>query len=312
MFLVVWGHIIQATAYSSDGFYSDPIFKAIYTFHMPLFMAISGYLSYSSIQRYAYLPMLKRRFMQLIVPAFVGAAIFGIIVTAANVIQGSSILHALEQFPKLVFKTASSFWFLWAIFLFTVIHCTIKKFARDSVLIMTAVFIAYCLLPPFGKDYLFRFTLPFFSMGYLIARHGIPKIILKNTIFVSSSIVSIVLYLLWTKEDYIYVSKMTLNFDNLHHILFRMTCGIVISFSVLSGLFAIKKFRSMFLFSQIGKSSLLVYIAHSLALKLTPKITHSLDPLLISSIAAPIIAFLFCCICCVNQSQLVIIHKTGD
>ena len=49
---VVLGHAIQ---YSGNGnwedsqlFFDDIVFRAIYSFHMPLFMMISGYLFYSS------------------------------------------------------------------------------------------------------------------------------------------------------------------------------------------------------------------------------------------------------------------------
>ena len=53
--LVVLGHSLQY-GYGADYsdsllFYDDYLFRAIYTFHMPLFMFISGYLFYNSNQR---------------------------------------------------------------------------------------------------------------------------------------------------------------------------------------------------------------------------------------------------------------------
>jgi fucose 4-O-acetylase-like acetyltransferase len=51
MFLVVYVHIIQYVVYNGKGFFQDQIFKAIYMFHMPLFMAVSGFLSFYSIQK---------------------------------------------------------------------------------------------------------------------------------------------------------------------------------------------------------------------------------------------------------------------
>ncbi len=52
IFLVVWGHAIQfgfGYNYEEVGCYwKDNVFKGIYSFHMPLFMAISGYLFYYS------------------------------------------------------------------------------------------------------------------------------------------------------------------------------------------------------------------------------------------------------------------------
>lgn len=47
--LVVIGHAIQFVTYHNLDFWGDPFFKAIYMFHMPLFMAIAGYLSHPGI-----------------------------------------------------------------------------------------------------------------------------------------------------------------------------------------------------------------------------------------------------------------------
>lgn len=53
--LVVVGHCIQfgsgADVLRSGVFFADPLFKFIYSFHMPLFMLVSGYLFRYSIQR---------------------------------------------------------------------------------------------------------------------------------------------------------------------------------------------------------------------------------------------------------------------
>lgn len=46
--LVIWGHCIQ---YFSYNFYSEePVYRIIYSFHMPLFMMISGFFSVSSMK----------------------------------------------------------------------------------------------------------------------------------------------------------------------------------------------------------------------------------------------------------------------
>jgi fucose 4-O-acetylase-like acetyltransferase len=44
IFLVVWGHCLQYAANASYDFFSNEVFIVIYSFHMPLFMFISGYL----------------------------------------------------------------------------------------------------------------------------------------------------------------------------------------------------------------------------------------------------------------------------
>ncbi|MDE5811589.1 MAG: acyltransferase family protein [Muribaculaceae bacterium] len=43
IFLVLWGHSIQYLR--SDSPFDDSIFRFIYSFHMPLFMALSGFFA---------------------------------------------------------------------------------------------------------------------------------------------------------------------------------------------------------------------------------------------------------------------------
>ena len=48
--LVTTGHTLQFLVHQGQGFWSDPMLKAIYMFHMPLFMGVSGYVSYRGLQ----------------------------------------------------------------------------------------------------------------------------------------------------------------------------------------------------------------------------------------------------------------------
>ena len=48
IFLVVFGHCIQYCSQGYFDFFENKVFIFIYTFHMPLFMLISGYLFYNS------------------------------------------------------------------------------------------------------------------------------------------------------------------------------------------------------------------------------------------------------------------------
>jgi len=301
MFLVVWGHVIQFVAYGNEYYLDDPILKAIYTFHMPLFMAISGYLTYGSIQRHAWFPMVLRRFRQLIVPAFVGAAIFGVLFSiTAVLLQGADIRNTLAHLPLLVFKTASSFWFLWAIFLFTAILATLKVVRRDTPAFMAAVFVIYLLVPAMGKDYLFKFTLPFFCLGYIVARVGIPDFVMKRSFGIAATVSSLACYLLWSQQDYIYVSQMSLSLQNLPHIFFRLVCGIVVSIVFLRGLSVVYATRPLRIFTAIGRRSLEIYILHTVVLKVVPSVAHRLEPAVFALAVAPVLALAFCVLCTVG------------
>lgn len=73
--LVVYGHCIEyySTEYlNGNFFYSDLIHKIIYSFHMPLFMLVSGYLFYGSIRKHLWICNFKSRFTKLLLPIFFG------------------------------------------------------------------------------------------------------------------------------------------------------------------------------------------------------------------------------------------------
>lgn len=67
--LVVMGHIIQFNGIKT----SNPVFEFIYSFHMPLFFAISGYITQkvtNITNAKQYILFLKKKFIALIIPLF--------------------------------------------------------------------------------------------------------------------------------------------------------------------------------------------------------------------------------------------------
>lgn len=65
--LVVLGHAIQYTLPGS-AFKEDPIFLFIYSFHMPLFMTMSGMFFMSSL-KLGFADFMKKKSLQLLLPA---------------------------------------------------------------------------------------------------------------------------------------------------------------------------------------------------------------------------------------------------
>ena len=76
IFLVIWGHSIQYLL--SSTYFDEPVYRIIYSFHMPLFMMISGYFSLSSMSL-SPLVFLKKKFIQLLLPAFSWVIVLGLI-----------------------------------------------------------------------------------------------------------------------------------------------------------------------------------------------------------------------------------------
>lgn len=74
--LVVMGHMIQFNGIHS----SNPVFEVIYTFHMPLFFAISGYITHKVTQITCgrqYVIFLKKKVISILIPYFVWLLLAG-------------------------------------------------------------------------------------------------------------------------------------------------------------------------------------------------------------------------------------------
>lgn len=67
IFLVVWCHVIEGI--DTDGFWQNSVHHVVYSFHMPLFMLLSGYFSYSSLNK-DWKEIFVSKFCQLILPTF--------------------------------------------------------------------------------------------------------------------------------------------------------------------------------------------------------------------------------------------------
>lgn len=70
IFLVLWGHCMQSLYPVIGCGRNKPVFLYIYSFHMPLFMMVSGYFSPSAM-KLSFAEILQKKVKQLIVPAFV-------------------------------------------------------------------------------------------------------------------------------------------------------------------------------------------------------------------------------------------------
>ena len=80
--LVVVGHCIQygnGSQYINNlSFFDNKIFKIIYSFHMPLFMLISGYLFYYSVSKRDSQYIIKSKIERLIIPSFIWPILYGL------------------------------------------------------------------------------------------------------------------------------------------------------------------------------------------------------------------------------------------
>ena len=119
--LVVLGHSIQYL-YGNEVAFHNRLFNYIYSFHMPLFMFISGFVSYKI---YVSWDNIKKRAYQLLPPFFICPLI------ASLLFEGK---FEINSFLRLLKNPDSGLWFLYVLFIistyFTIVRLTTQRIGR--------------------------------------------------------------------------------------------------------------------------------------------------------------------------------------
>lgn len=169
MIFVIVGHAIQLVL--ADGFTTNHVWNYIYSFHMPAFMAISGWLSFRKFEKNLVLfALVKRRALQLLVPYF-----------AWSTIQfAQSGNYSIQNISKMIFFPDSYFWFLWVLFWICILF-NYAQFISTKCKINEIIIIgAFCVLlmsfmvgieiRMFGFQFLAYYFI-FYSLGYFIHKY---------------------------------------------------------------------------------------------------------------------------------------------
>lgn len=210
---VIIGHCIQSgsgKAYSSDGLYFDNhLFMFIYSFHMPLFMLISGYLYHHTVQkdpRY----IIKSRVDRLVVPAL----IWGMINSIYNMaIQGYMDVSGMGYVVTYILKQGIfSVWYLWAVFFCSMLVLVGNRVFKDSVIFYVIVFIMTFITPDRFNFHLYKYMYPYFVVAYFIGKRDVldekSRSLRKYryVITVMTILIFVILFRWFDRESYIYTS----------------------------------------------------------------------------------------------------------
>ena len=114
IFIVVWGHSIQNLGDGND-FWTNPVHEFICSFHMPIFMLVSGFFFSKSIGK----PLMQniiRRFKQLILPCF-GWSLVLVAINIGYMLYAGIIPSPAGTLKSLFMETFTRFWFLRSVFI---------------------------------------------------------------------------------------------------------------------------------------------------------------------------------------------------
>lgn len=203
IFLVVFGHCIQYGSEYSDSYFVNPVFKFIYSFHMPLFMLISGYLFYASVNKHSFKGVCIGKLRRIFIPLFVWVTLFLIFFDTKEFCISN--IHGIWTLINIYF---SHLWFLWSVLFCSLVTLVIHHFFSDNLFVHFVILLYLLLLPNAYNIFYYAFMYPFFVAGYgynKIVRMHINKEKM-NIVFFLSFLLYVPLYIFFVKEDYIYVS----------------------------------------------------------------------------------------------------------
>lgn len=177
IFLVLWGHTIQHLL-AADRL-DSPMFMFITSFHMPLFMAISGFFA-PRMARLDWKSMLKTRSRQILLPLLVADVVMAIIC----LFLGSKI------------QIMQTFWFLWSVFICSVLYYIATRAGKFFWLVLIVFLLAVQLTSAFKLNLMF----PSFVAGVLINRYFDLFKKYSQGIFAVSALIFTLLQIGWDKS----------------------------------------------------------------------------------------------------------------
>ncbi len=228
VFLMLWGHCIQYCIPNNMDFFENAGFKIIYSFHMPFFMIISGYLFYFSFQKRELKQLLAYK-TQGMLHAILGGTIF-IYITYDYILKlRTGSFFAI--FNGNVLNSIDSLWFLWSVFSASLaVGFIFKKFNRlwlQCILLLLGML--FVMLFPCGQQNVFMY--PYYVIGFLFAKYKdniSPKVLTLKYLTIP---VYVFLMFFFEKKHYIYTSGL---FGNGHSIteavlidLYRYVVGLI-------------------------------------------------------------------------------------
>lgn len=165
IFLVVWGHCLQNMTTTGNYFSTSLTCEVIISFHMALFMLVSGYFAYSSLSK-PFGDVMKKRAVQLLLPS-----VTWFLIIRSMSLMASGQLFSMYGLKELITGSLTSLWFLKALFVCYLIVMIGASLYRKSIYLLPIYIIGVYAI---GEQLNYSSTismLPFFLGGLILRKY---------------------------------------------------------------------------------------------------------------------------------------------
>lgn len=166
--------------------------------------------------------------------------------------------------------SVTSLWFLWSVFLCSLIVVTINRLFRDKILVYLILFIVSFFIPDTYNFALYKFMFPYFVLGYFYKKYDLQekfKTIYRSSYFLLSiGVIFIILLYYFKRKSYIYISGHTILgkdiLSQIHIDFYRYSIGLIGSVFILLLLRRIPLWNKKHILT-VGKNTMGIYIISS-------------------------------------------------
>ena len=261
---VIWGHVIQyCYRYCDMEFFTNSVYSFIYSFHMPLFMTMSGLFSKSSLNK-RMIYMISNKIKSLLIPCLIWYLFFIFCYTLFYMLlMRHDMKYSISKIPL----TINMFWFINSLFLcYIVFYVSMKLMKKDIYACIVTCFLLFII--PYGNYANFNFMMPYFWLGYFLQKYDNYIKRHLDFLFLFFTISFVILLIPWTgrynvfKYPIKYFDGITYNY--LLVVIYRYIIGFSGSLFFLC-LFrkihsSISKYRKIRYASLFGQYTLFLYI----------------------------------------------------
>tara|TARA_R110002167_G_scaffold9697_1_gene44909 strand:+ start:15551 stop:16543 length:993 start_codon:yes stop_codon:yes gene_type:complete len=262
--LMVYGHITQIGTMAN---YQNYVSKVIYTFHMPLFLIISGYFFHIStkvkIQVSKILKKIALPYVIFITLYLIGLTLVSHLDIPTNSTPPTDILSFVA---KIFIFSAGSYWFLHSLILISLSILLINYLIKDKNSLIFYVFVILLMVILERYELVKIRTSTYFLLGYVIKQLTNKNVEISQRYVLLLIPISISLY--FSKEVFYFSILEVLN------------CFIIFSILWYIG----KKFKYLKVnkfISYIGQNTLIILLTHSLFIIMGKVFCHTflkIDP----------------------------------
>lgn len=216
--LVVLGHVIQNFV---PDYKVNSLFLFIYSFHMPLFVSVSGYFFLKSVDKISILNYIRNKFLHLYLPSICMGAINCAFIGVSKVLQHKDLEPA--YFTNLLF---TGLWFLTVLFIISIIGCLFRKVLKSRMYLGWFLFlIVLYFLPNIWLSHEILFLTPFFVTSIALSRYNWSQIPTWLSLFSILGFIFLFLNFDFSMTMYM-MDDYVMSWNHLYVFLYRFLIGV--------------------------------------------------------------------------------------